>query len=200
MDLSPAIENLQEALRTYAVAQCGAERVEVHFLGIDASAAPADLGQALWEGDPCRSRPDLRVAMVAVDGSLRARLSVQPHLSVWIKTLVAAEPVAPGEPVRAIDGLVLAERIRGQSPVSSGIARVSLDAGDPLTKLVVQAPFDVESGARVSVRVRRGTLTISADGTTLEKGRIGDEIRVVSQATHSALVGVLVDAQTVELP
>lgn len=197
-ELPPAQEVFQDSLAAHATARCGARAVEVHWIGMDPARLP-DGATYLWEGDPCRSRPDLRVSIL-VRGNLAAKLTVNPYLTVWVEAPVAAKPLAAGEEVLSELALVPIEKVRGQTYATSGLARVALDPGTPLTNLVVSPAPDIRKGSSVELRVTRGSLTITAAGHVLEDGRIGERIKVVNDATRVALDGILIDGATVEIP
>ena len=183
------------SLVAWALATCGAVRVDVDWVGVD----PATIGpgELVWSGDPCRSAPELHLTAV-VDGTPRRAVSVRPQLQVWVSAPVAARDVAMGEAVQATSGLVRVDRRDGK-PVTDGVARRALVAGTPLTDRVVGEPVDVRAGADVALVVTSGPLTVRAPGHALGSGCVGARIKVVNDATHTELTGVVRDAHTVEL-
>lgn len=189
---------LVASLTGYVVEQCGAVEVEVHWVGVDPArvASDADLH---WTGDPCRSRPELRLEVVR-DAALDARFTVRPSLSTWVETVVAEQPAAVGQTVAITTGRALLQDVRG-TPRTDGtwIARVPLSAGDPITDAVTIAPLDGTAGDAVRLAVRAGALSIHAPGRLLADARIGEPVRVVNEATHSTLRGVLVEPGVVEV-
>ncbi len=197
MAVSPS--TVEDSLAAYAQATCGAEEVEVSWLGL-AQALPGTEGAALsWSGDPCRSRPELKLRIVE-DGELLSQIPVRPGLAVWVRTWTAPERVLPGEDFRPVSGLVLAHQVRGK-PVHEGTwrARVSLKDGQAVTTgLVVRVP-DVEQGTQVSLTVVRGTLRIDAPGRLAEDGYLGENVRVVNEATKVVAEGVLVAPDQVRI-
>lgn len=170
---------------------CDAVSVDVHWLGVD-----EDLDGALrWEGNPCRARPQLRLW---VDDRPR---TVRPHLTVWVRVPVASAPASPGQAISWEEGVAPVESVRGVPLRSEGLqARVSLDAGDPITDAVVLLPPDARRGAPVTLTVTAGSLTVTAPGELLEDGTLGQSVRVVNLATHTTQRGHLVRPDTVDLP
>lgn len=197
MDAGVAIE---AALVAYVTEQCGAERVEVRWLGLD----PARLtpgGRPGWRGDPCRANPTLGLTWAV--GADPDHLTVRPELDVWVAAPIAARPVARGELVEVTDGVVpLASLAGGRWDGEPGLALVAataLRAGEPLTRLNVQVPADAPSGARVDVRVRVGDLVVTADGRLLSDGTVGQEVRAYVDATRAVVRGVLVADDAVDV-
>lgn len=184
----PAIEH---SLAVYATEVCEAESARVTWLGVDPEIVR---GLYHWEGDPCRSKPTLR--LVTED----SRLTVHPKLDIAVPVLVATAAVSAGDPVTWTEGTALLAQVVGD-PVSEGewVARIRLDKGDALTGAVVQAPMDAHSGADVTLLLSRGVLRVSARGRLLTDGRLGDPVRVTNLATGSPMNGTLVAPNTVEI-
>jgi flagella basal body P-ring formation protein FlgA len=195
-DLPPA-QAVAQALVEYAVERCAAERVDVHVLGVDTSRWEPG-ATFVWSGEPCAAHPELMLS-ASRDAVQERRVAVRPYITVWVKAPVAAVDHEPGAPVQSTWAEVPVESLGGQAPLSTGIARVRVKAGEPLTAWVVAEPVDIKQGAAVSLVVRRGALTISADGTSLEDARVGDTVRVVNSATKTTLRGTLIDPNTVEI-
>jgi len=184
----PAIE---QSLVAYATETCDAESVRVTWLGVDPDIAH---GRHHWEGDPCRANPTLR--LVTAD----ARLTLRPRLEIMIGVLVAKEDAKPGQPVIWTAGQAPMGQIIGD-PVGQGdwVARIHLDAGDPLTGAVVGPPLDARAGSEVTLWIRRGALRISATGKLLNDGHVGQTVRVSNLATGKPVSGTLIDSANVEI-
>jgi len=186
----PPLVDVEASLVEWVESACGAEEVEVHWLGLD---EPVE-GELFWEGAPCRPSPELRLT---VDGS--TRYTLRPRLTVWVVAPVAAGSTEADQPVDTELGLVPIERIHGRPVHGRWLARVALEAGDPVTDAVVAPLPDVRKGASVDLQVQRGTLQITAPGRLLEDARLGERVRVVNEATRVTLRGVLVASDTVEI-
>ena len=197
-DVPPA-ELVESSLADYAIDSCKAETVEVRWLGLAEERLPTAIQDIVWDGDPCRRRPDLRMTVVDA-GKIDAQYTLRPSLVVSVRVPVANADFRPGDPVTANWGLVPIEKVQG-TPITSGnwAARVNIDAGEPITDAVVEQPIDAKKGSAVTLQIVRGALTLNAPGSLLEDARIGESIRVVNEATHVALRGVLVAPDTVQL-
>jgi hypothetical protein len=187
-------EALQASLTEWIATRCGASRVEVRWLGVDASRLP-ESGVPRWEGEPCRGNPRVRLTVVD-DGVAAWTGTIQPRIDLWAPGFVAAKDLSPGARVEAVPAEV---PFSAAPTVDVGVTRVPLTAGEPLSARVVDPLADLPAGAAVVLVSSVGALSIRAPGTLLHAGVIGQPVRVVNQATHAALAGTLVDAQTVEL-
>lgn len=194
--MSVDVAIVEASLAEHAAAACGAVRVDVQWLGIDASRL-ADGGQPQWVGDPCRNRPDLQLVWLSSVGE--ERLAVRPWIELWTEGLVVAAPAAAGQPVQVAPGLVPWSKRSGDPLTGAVIARRDLAAGDPVQSTTCAPAPDVRSGAVVTLRVQSGSLVVTSDGRALEDARIGESLMVRSDATDRALRGVLVDPGTVEI-
>jgi flagella basal body P-ring formation protein FlgA len=188
---------LAASLSTWVAQTCSARSVEVRWVGLEDQWPGADF---VWEGQPCRERPTLKLTVL--DGEvILDRRTVRPGLGVLVDVPVAVATAAPGELVRTTPGAAWIQDLRGE-PVGEGEwrARVTIKAGEPVTDALVEQMPDVLSGTPVTLNVHRGALTVSAPGRLLEDGHLGREVRVVNDATRVALEGVLVSPSTVEIP
>jgi flagella basal body P-ring formation protein FlgA len=188
---------IEESLIAYALAECGAEAVDVLWSGIGHELAGGPDVELKWTGDPCRGRPELRLWLVEHQ-ALQRRLPVRPGLAVWVRTPVAPERVLPGEDFETQSGLVRVQEIRGR-PVEAGTwrSRVTLDPGQAVTTALVKPVPDVESGAEITLTVIHGNLRVHTLGRLTEAGYIGESVHVVNVASHVATRGLLVSPDTV---
>ncbi len=187
------------ALAAYVQQQCGAVDVEVHAVAVD-DAAVHGAERVRWAGDPCRPWPVLRLEVLR-DGAVAARYTVRPSVTVWVEGWVAAAPAAPGEAVAGARGRFalgrgVALRVQDEGPWRAAAA---IEAGQPLTRDVVEPLPDATRGAEVQLVVQKGGITLTADGRLLQDGTVGEPVRVRNDATQTAQVGVLVAPRTVEL-
>ncbi|MEQ1505726.1 MAG: flagellar basal body P-ring formation chaperone FlgA [Myxococcota bacterium] len=188
---------IHASLVAYATARCEATAVEVRWLGVDPARLPAGATPS-WSGDPCRPHPLLTATWtVGVDSD---RVTVRPDLVVWVHAPVAAHPVEAGAEVEVTDGTApLSALVAGRFTGDAAIASRALNAGEPLTRLNVRAKAAAVSGAEVTLRVRVGTLVVTADGRLLGDAQVGDVVRVFNHATEAVVSGTLVSPDTVEL-
>lgn len=189
--------DIDASLAEWARDVCGADRVDVEWTGLPSSQLPAATERLVWQGDPCRRRPHVRVAAV-VDGVPTARFSVQPSLTLWALVPVAARDIAVGEPISVVDAEVDLAKVVGL-PVRQGVALTVIAAGRPVLESMVGTPFDASNGSSVELVYRRGNLMIAADGRLLEDAKLGDSVRVVNSSSRAVAQGVLVTSDRVEI-
>ncbi len=194
------LDRVEASLQDYALRTCNAVEVEVVYAGVSRG-LPGGPDVALqWEGDACSTRPTLRLLAVE-EGERLGRWTVRPHLRVWVEAPVAAGLAMAGELVEVLPGQVQVDQIIGRPVTHAGPhrARVRIEAGEPVTHAVVEPVPDVASGSSVVVRVKRGSLVVTAPGTLLHDARIGEQVRVTNEATRVVLKGRLSRADTVDI-
>jgi len=185
-----------DTLEAYVVEQCAAEDVQVEILGI-ADTALAKGDQVHWQGDPCERRPTLRAEVLA-GGAVVARYTVRPALEGTQRGTVTTVDLAAGDAVQwAVATVPLGVRT---VPSPAGLVLRDLPAGTPLTTGTLRPAPDAAEGAAVTVVVRRGELQLSVPGTLLRDGTVGGMVRVRNDANRTALTGVLVAPDRVEIP
>jgi|GEM_PF-3315534 len=191
------LDSVVDSLVDYAKENCDSERVEVERLGLRESLVDYDDIVAHWSGDPCQSRPTLRL-VASEHGNHLGAWTVRPSLNIWIEVPVALHDVSAGEAIEVTTGMAELSEIRGPV-VSEGLfrARLRLSAGDPVTARVATVMPDIVRGSSVSIESRSGPLVVSMSGNILVDGFVGDRVRVRSEATYRSLSGVLVDDHTV---
>lgn len=202
-----AADAARHALVEYIGAACHAEEVEVHALSVDlsrwnnsfdANSASPTATSFRWSGDACSARPDLALTVLENDVA-SSRMSVRPHVTVWIKAPVAAFDLKPQQEIAVEWRKVPIEKLARQPIATTGIARAAIRAGEPLTRLVVTVAPDLRDGTAVDILVRRGELTVHAEGKSLADAMIGEKVAVLNSATKTALQGTVVDSHTVEI-
>ena len=197
-DLPPQHEeSIRTSLVEYVIERCAASKVKVHWLGVDPAIAK-DADHIAWTGNPCRSRPTLRLSLVENE-HLTAEFSVRPSLTVWKQTPVAARDFKPGEVVESTLADVPLDSLRGRPTTDLRVARVLIKQGTPITDAVTTVPPAARAGTAVDLKVQRGTLTITAPGKLLHNASLGQTVRVINEATRVTLEGVLVGPAVVDL-
>lgn len=114
-------------------------------------------------------------------------------VSVWAPILVAAEEVEAGEkiPVRLErQQLDLLYGDRPVDPDKNWRARVSLEEGEPLTRLRVDRWPDAVESSSVELVARRGALSVRAPGRLEEDAWVGQRVEVLNLLTQSTLIGI----------
>ena len=79
-ELSDADEHLAEVLSAWVVATCGADTVEVSWMGVRAELLPT-FDEARFSGEPCSPRPSVRLDLLA-GGERIAYRNLWPRLLV----------------------------------------------------------------------------------------------------------------------
>lgn len=98
-------------------------------------------------------------------------------------------------PAMQVGGMVVRD---GEDLVGQEARRV-LAPGRPVMDHAVGAPIVAEKGNRVEIVFRRGAMTVSAPGRLLENGSEGEDVKVVNVVSNRRVVGLVVDADTVEV-
>jgi hypothetical protein len=184
-----SLPEVESSLVDYASEACGAEKVEVSWLGLSESLSGGSESKLIWSGDPCQSRPMLKLRAVE-QGELIGSWRFRPALEIWKKTPVAADDYGPDQRVTFETGLVRLADIQG-NPVGEGawLSRVAISSGEALTDRVLRRAPDSERGSSVRVEARAGALVVGADGRLLEDAFLGEEVRVLNLATRSTQRG-----------
>lgn len=189
----------EAAIRTAVAARLGLPEADVSLSDMDApEGLPADAnftvelpGYTLREGHVSMELKTLR-------GSWRLR----PDVALWVTVPVASKAIARGEPVEASLMRVRLRELRGSSPVDAELsweATTSIAAGQPVTVGRVRRLPDLRDGARVSVVVSRGGISVRAPGELLADAVIGETVAVLNLATRSQQLGTLQADGTVTL-
>ena len=69
--------------------------------------------------------------------------------------------------------------------------RVAVYQGQPILQKNLGPPAVIERNQAVQMAFQSGTLTILSDGRALERGGVGDRIRVMNIASRSTITGVI---------
>ncbi|APG48723.1 flagellar basal body P-ring formation chaperone FlgA [Phaeobacter porticola] len=123
--------------------------------------------------------------------------------SAWADILVPVRTIRAKEIVTAED-LVLKQvevlgAISDPTLVIGKEARVALYAGRPMRTGDVGPPAIVERNDLVTIRFKRGGLTILAEGRSLGRGADGEAIRVMNLSSRTTVSGRIAADGTVEV-
>ncbi len=120
--------------------------------------------------------------------------------------LLAAAPasaasVQPVRPIRAMTVVVAADLEIAEAEVPGGIAeiedavgleaRVTLYPGRPILQAQLGPPALVERNQVVRMVFSRGALAIAAEGRALDRGGIGERIRVMNLSSKQIVTGAV---------
>jgi flagella basal body P-ring formation protein FlgA len=76
---------------------------------------------------------------------------------------------------------------------------VNLRKGDKLRYKFYKTTADVEKGSNISIHFNRGGLSISARGRAMERGNIGDRIKVVGNSQDKTIIARVIGEREVEV-
>ncbi len=117
------------------------------------------------------------------------------------ETLVAARTIRAHEIVTASDFSVTPAHTPGAiediSDAAGLEARITIFAGRPVMHGHLGPAAVIERNEIVSIVFRRGSLTITSEGRALERGGIGDRVRLLSLKSRSNVAGTVMPDATV---
>ncbi len=189
----PSSERVGEALVEWVTAECGAAQVELHWLGLAEHLLPAEGEPLRFSGTPCGRVP--RVELSTPERSVR----FQPELEVLVLAPVAVHDAAVGELVTTRVGLVPSSDLREVPLSGTWQASRRIESGEAVTGWNAGPIPALDRGDTVRLLVRRGTLTVVAEGVLVEDAFLGQPVAVVNQVNNRRVEGTLIDAQTVEI-
>jgi hypothetical protein len=116
-----------------------------------------------------------------------------------VEELSALTPVTLGEGEFELEAEAMPRKQSGRTNAS-----VTLIQGERKTRINLQAVLScpepvIQPGAQIRLVVNRGPVHVSAPGVANQPGRVGDEIRVTNSTSKKALIGRVIDAQSVEV-
>jgi flagella basal body P-ring formation protein FlgA len=124
-----------------------------------------------------------------------------------IAVVVPAQPIAAGTPLTS--GLLTtawqpahiaqADWITDPAAAMGKTARFALPIGKPLRAPMLALPLVIARQAPVQLRYVRGSMQLRTEGIALEEGRVGASIRVRNLQSQKEIVGIVRDANTVEI-
>lgn len=126
-----------------------------------------------------------------------------------LTTSAAAETVLPTRTLRPGTIITLAD-LTLSAAVQPGMfdrvedvvgqeARIALYAGRPIPFEAVGAPALVNRNEIVSLHFQTNGLTIATEGRALERGGVGDRIRIMNLSSRSTLFGYVQDDGTIKV-
>ena len=137
----------------------------------------------------------------SIAGSDEVRFQMKAIADEWRMMPIAVRPLARGSIVSAND--VHLTRMNGTSMGKDSLEHIADIVGRSLTKDVGQGemfkaaaviiPPVVNAGARVTVVFRQNRLEVTAVGTALENGGLGQDIRVRNDSSKKIVMGRVVE-------
>ena len=204
-------EQIASALRQALLREGAPERIAIEYAGrvpeiAVALEATADLDVQSLAYDPGTGR--FSALLLAGAGHASAQRLPVVGRALPTRTIpVLRRQVATGEIIRADDiveidaredtlrrdALVDASRIVGQS------ARRTLRPGDVLREGDVRAPVLVARNGLVTIQLRLGAMSLTAQGRALEEGARGETVRVVNVQSRRTIEATVVGPDTVAI-
>lgn len=117
------------------------------------------------------------------------------------ETVVAQRTIRSQTILTAADLAVLGENVPGTVSDPSSIvgleARVTLYAGRPIRLSDVGPAALVERNQIVNLEFSKGTLRLSAEGRALDRGAVGERIRVMNLGSRATVAGTISETGSV---
>ena len=145
--------------------------------------------------------------LVYVDGKFYRRAILYYRVAVYDTVLVAAHDLRPDQEIGTGDvrqaeiavedaGTVY---LRELAEVAGRVPSRFLKTGTPLSADVLQAARVLEAGDPVTLVTNYNGIEVKAEGIALQRGRVGERIRVRNARSAKVLMGTVLDAHTVRV-
>jgi len=138
------------------------------------------------------------ICLVGIEGKSGAESSVYVPFKVLVKRMLymAKRDIAKGEAIHLVDLAVKETYLNGSGgpypekveAVLGKTAKKEIHGGECITKQLLEDQMAVQKGEAVSLTVENERLLVQAKGVALEKGRVGDLVRVKS-ASGKEVIG-----------
>lgn len=145
-------------------------------------------------------------ARISLNGRAYREINFSATLKVFDTVIVANHDLRLEVPVTANDFRAEEIAIDGRNEYCKDIAEVVglvpqryIRAGSPVAKSYFQQPVVLNYGTPVKIVAKYNGLTISAKGTAMSRGRIGEVVKVKNDASQKVVSARIIDAQTVEV-
>ena len=144
---------------------------------------------------------------VYVDGAFYRRAILYYRVKVYDTVLVTTRDLKPDETIGESD-VKLAEvtvddaattYLHAADEIAGRVPARFLSAGKPLTESVLQNALVIDVNAPVTLLSDYNGIQVTAEGIALQRGRVGDHIRVKNARSGKMLLGTVVDAHTVKV-
>ncbi|MBR6268862.1 MAG: flagellar basal body P-ring formation protein FlgA [Selenomonadaceae bacterium] len=144
---------------------------------------------------------------VYVNGALYRRSICYYELHVYGQMLVAARDLRPEQLLTAADVRFEEHEVENRSEfyledpalVVGRVPNRVIRSGSPITDGILQNPVVIDNGAPVQLVANYNGVKITTEGVALQKGRVGNIIRVRNATSSKILRGRVIDATTVEI-
>lgn len=138
------------------------------------------------------------VCLVGIEGKNGAESSVYVPFKVLVKRklYMARRDIAKGEAIHLVDLAIKETYLNGSGgaypekaeDMLSKTAKKEIPAGEIITKQLLEDQMTVQKGETVTMTLENERLLVQAKGVALDKGRIGDLVRIKS-ASGKEVIG-----------
>lgn len=169
---------------------------------------PGKLTFRLFQKD--KSRFDRQVtlsALASVNGIARGEIQMTGWVDVFESVLCASRSLKKGEIVKEGD-VILVNRNLSQLPGNplrdpkealGLMVRHSIPENASLRAGMLEKPAALGKGDKVTILVERGALRLRAPGKALERGRLGEVIKVENTMNSKEIYATVMDGSTVKV-
>lgn len=145
-------------------------------------------------------------ARISVGGRTYRDVNFAAYVRVYDTVLIANHDLRIDAPVKDSDFRTDEIQINGRNEyikeyreIAGLVPRKFVRAGSPVAADYFRQVVAVQSQSTVKIIARSGNLWVSAQGTALTRGRIGDIIKVRNESSKKVLSARVIDSQTVEV-
>jgi flagella basal body P-ring formation protein FlgA len=132
---------------------------------------------------------------------------VQVQIVAQEPVVVAARPIARGQPITAEDLDVVPRELSGLAAgyfrsaddVVGRVAQRAIGAGDVVGPGAAKAPTLIRRGQQVTLLARASSLQVRVDAVALADGGLAERVRVRNSSTGRQVEGIVRSADTVEV-
>lgn len=142
-----------------------------------------------------------------VDGKQIRNVPVSGMITLKQEILKAARKINPGQVLSREDVNLVGEQSRNlqrdvltdvETAVGKRAVR-SIQAGQPISAQMLDAPPVVKKGNRVLIVAKNEVIRVSTSGKAIEDGRVGEEVRVVNLSSGKEIYGTVKGPGMVEV-
>ena len=137
-------------------------------------------------------------------GSQRWSVFLPVKLDIHVMAFVASRPIGRGEVITEADVHLArvntaGDYIEDPERIVGMLARRPLCTGEVVKPTQIDAPIAVERGAAVALEAVRGGITVSAVGTAMASGQVGDQIKVRNNQSNRVVDGRVIAPGKVQI-
>lgn len=146
-------------------------------------------------------------AVLISDGKTIRRFELRAYIGIEVPVAIASRDIRKGEKI----GNVIEFRyvdLTGESsrtPIYQGdqipdtVVKVNLQAGRVIDSSLLEMPDLIKRGQKVLVFSEIGAISISMVASALESGKLGDEIKVLNEASGKTILCIITGAGETEI-